>query len=155
MAKKRAARVAIKPDIAASRDLKTAPLETAASGTTRFADAAGYSLIFCATLLAYLPALNGTLLWDDNRHVTSPELTSLHGLWRIWFEIGAIPQYYPLLHTAFWLEHRVWGELQDLWRCLFRGCLWRSRGWTRRSFTLPRAGLRGVANRLHDDTPGL
>jgi len=110
MAKKRAARVAIKPDIPASRDLKTAPLETAASGTTRFADAAGYSLIFCATLLAYLPALNGTLLWDDNRHVTSPELTSLHGLWRIWFEIGAIPQYYPLLHTAFWLEHRVWGD---------------------------------------------
>ncbi|MGA2696036.1 MAG: tetratricopeptide repeat protein [Terriglobales bacterium] len=35
---------------------------------------------------------------------------SFHGLWRIWFELGATQQYYPLLHTAFWIEHRLWGD---------------------------------------------
>jgi tetratricopeptide (TPR) repeat protein len=66
--------------------------------------------ILCATLAAYLPALRGGLLWDDSTHVTIPELRSLHGLWRIWFDLGATQQYYPLLHSAFWLEHRVWGD---------------------------------------------
>ena len=68
------------------------------------------ALIFCATFLAYLPALNGGLLWDDDAHVTKPSLQSLEGLWRIWFEPGASQQYYPVLHTAFWVEHRLWGE---------------------------------------------
>ncbi|SRR5579884_1514964 len=39
-----------------------------------------------------------------------PDLRSLHGLWRIWFDLGATQQYYPLLHSAFWLEHRLWGD---------------------------------------------
>jgi len=82
----------------------------------RKADAAGprragtWALLLCATLAAYLPALEGGLLWDDSSHVTKPELQSLHGLWRIWFDLGATQQYYPLLHTAFWLEHLVWGD---------------------------------------------
>lgn len=67
-------------------------------------------LLLAATLVAYLPALNGALLWDDNMHVTRPDLQSLHGLWRIWFDLGATQQYYPLLHSAFWLEHRLWGD---------------------------------------------
>ena len=61
-------------------------------------------------LLAYLPAIQGGFLWDDNAHVTKPELRSLAGLARIWFEPGATQQYYPVLHSAFWLEHRLWGE---------------------------------------------
>jgi protein O-mannosyl-transferase len=67
-------------------------------------------MIFCATLAAYLPALHGGLLWDDSSHLTKPALQSFHGLWRIWFELGATQQYYPLLHSAFWLEHRMWGD---------------------------------------------
>ena len=67
-------------------------------------------LIFFATLVAYGPALNGTLLWDDAGHVTRSDLRSLGGLARIWFEIGATQQYYPLLHSAFWFEHRIWGD---------------------------------------------
>ena len=43
-------------------------------------------------------------------HVTRADLRSLHGLWRIWFDLGATQQYYPLLHSAFWLEHRLWGD---------------------------------------------
>jgi len=69
-----------------------------------------FALLVCATLAAYLPALHGSLLWDDASHVTKPDLQSLHGLWRIWFDLGATQQYYPLLHTAFWLEHRMWGD---------------------------------------------
>ena len=58
----------------------------------------------------YLPALGGGFLWDDDAHVTKAGLRSLHGLWRIWFEPGATQQYYPVLHSAFWIEHRLWGD---------------------------------------------
>ncbi len=69
-----------------------------------------WALLFGATLIAYLPALQGGLLWDDDHHVISPDLQSLHGLWRIWFDAGATQQYYPLLHSAFWVEHWLWGN---------------------------------------------
>jgi tetratricopeptide (TPR) repeat protein len=67
-------------------------------------------LIVCCTFLAYLPALDGGLLWDDAAHITRPELRSLHGLWRIWSDLGATQQYYPLLHSAFWIEYKLWGD---------------------------------------------
>ena len=67
-------------------------------------------LIFSAVIVAYLPALSGGLLWDDAGHVTRSELRSLAGLSRIWFEFGATQQYYPVLHSAFWVEHLVWGD---------------------------------------------
>ena len=67
-------------------------------------------LIFASTLLAYWPALNGAFIWDDGGHVTRAGLRSLAGLGRIWFEIGATQQYYPLLHSAFWFEYQLWGD---------------------------------------------
>src|ERR1041384_2045009 len=67
-------------------------------------------LIFGVAFVIYFPALRGSLLWDDASHVTRPELRSLAGLARIWFEPGATQQYYPLLHSAFWLEARLWGD---------------------------------------------
>ena len=36
-----------------------------------------------ATFLVYLPAVNGGRLWDDDAHITAPELRSLHGLYQI------------------------------------------------------------------------
>jgi len=66
--------------------------------------------IFGATLAAYWPVLNGGMLWDDAAHITPPALRSPEGLWRIWSRIGTTQQYYPLLHSAFWLEHRIWGD---------------------------------------------
>lgn len=69
-----------------------------------------WALIFVATFIVYAPALHGAFLWDDAGHVTRPDLRSLGGLARIWFEVGATQQYYPLLHSAFWLEHRLWGD---------------------------------------------
>ena len=68
------------------------------------------AVIFAVTLLAYLPAVRGGFVWDDDGHVTREDLRSVGGLERIWFEVGATQQYYPLLHTAFWLEHRLWGD---------------------------------------------
>ena len=68
------------------------------------------SLIFLAALIAYLPALGGGTIWDDAGHITRADLQSLAGLMRIWFEPGATQQYYPLLHSAFWFEHLLWGD---------------------------------------------
>ena len=77
---------------------------------TRAARRYEWLLIPVAAFVAYFPALSGGLLWDDLSHITVPELRSLHGLWRIWTELGATQQYYPMLHSAFWLEHRLWGD---------------------------------------------
>jgi tetratricopeptide (TPR) repeat protein len=69
-----------------------------------------FALILVVTLAAYFPALTGDFLWDDAGHVTNPGLQSWSGLMRIWFELGVTQQYYPLLHSAFWIEHLVWGD---------------------------------------------
>lgn len=67
-------------------------------------------LLVAATLIAYQPAWNGKPIWDDDGHFTKPELRSLEGLTRIWTQPGAAQQYYPLVHTVFWVEHRLWGD---------------------------------------------
>jgi Flp pilus assembly protein TadD len=67
--------------------------------------------LIAVTLLAYSPALRGGWIWDDDYYVTNNvTLRSASGLWRIWTEIGAVPQYYPVTHTTFWLERRLWGD---------------------------------------------
>jgi tetratricopeptide (TPR) repeat protein len=68
------------------------------------------ALLFCATVLAYLPALSGDFIWNDSAYVTAPALRSLSGLIRIWTDLGATEQYYPLLHSFFWVQHRLWGD---------------------------------------------
>ena len=60
--------------------------------------------------LAYQPAWQGGFIWDDDAHLTKPDLRSWHGLYRIWFDLGATQQYYPLLHSVFWIEHKLWGD---------------------------------------------
>jgi tetratricopeptide (TPR) repeat protein len=67
-------------------------------------------LLVAATAIAYLPAWNGKPIWDDNGHITQPELRSWHGLAQIWTEPGATRQYYPLVHSVFWIEQRLWGD---------------------------------------------
>jgi tetratricopeptide (TPR) repeat protein len=68
------------------------------------------SLVLCATFLAYLPALGGGFLWNDSDYVTAPALRTFRGLLRIWARVGATQQYYPLLHSGFWVQHRLWGD---------------------------------------------
>ena len=50
-------------------------------------------VLIVATALAYLPAWNGKPIWDDNSHITQPELRSWHGLVEIWTQVGATQQY--------------------------------------------------------------
>lgn len=111
-----------------------------------------FSLIFIATLIAYFPALAGDFLWDDSGHVTNPALQSWSGLFRIWFEPGVTQQYYPLLHSAFWIEHQIWGDaevgyhlINVLWHatsaCLFVVIL--------RKLAVPGALLAGLVFALH------
>src|SRR5881628_867906 len=76
------------------------------------------ALLVGAIFVAYFPAIHGSLVWDDDAHVTRADLRSLHGLWRIWFDLGATQQYYPLLHSAFWLEHHFWGDSTTAYRLL-------------------------------------
>src|SRR6185436_2490030 len=70
----------------------------------------GLLLVLLTIGIVYLPAINGGLLLDDDSHITKPELRSIGGLYRIWFEMGATYQYYPLLHSAFWFEHKLWND---------------------------------------------
>src|SRR5437870_5100597 len=68
------------------------------------------AVLIAATLIAYRPAWHGGFVWDDDAHITRVELRSAEGLRRIWFEVGATQQYYPVVHSSFWLMHRAWGD---------------------------------------------
>src|SRR5262245_4671616 len=68
------------------------------------------ALLVAATLFAYRPAWHGAPVWADDAHLTRAELQSVEGLHRIWFELGATQQYYPVVHSAFWVMHRAWGD---------------------------------------------
>lgn len=70
----------------------------------------GVAAVFLSVCVAYGPAIGGGFVWDDDAHVTRAELRPVQGLWRIWSEPGATQQYYPVLHSAFWLEHRLWAD---------------------------------------------
>jgi len=71
----------------------------------------GFLALVCgAVFLAYLPALQGEFIWNDRDYVTAPRLQSLAGLAAIWFTPGATEQYYPLLHSFFWVQHKLWGD---------------------------------------------
>jgi len=71
------------------------------------------ALIGLAAIVAYIPALRAGFIWDDDAYVELNEtLTSAGGLFDIWFQHTpeiAIPQWYPLVHTTFWIEFHLWG----------------------------------------------
>lgn len=67
-------------------------------------------LLVLLTLIAYLPVLDAGFIWDDDDYVVeNRHLRDTAGLQAIWLEPGATPQYYPLVHTTFWVEHQLWG----------------------------------------------
>src|SRR5262249_32347255 len=43
-------------------------------------------------------------------HITQPALRSWQGLAQIWTQPGATQQYYPLVHSVFWIEQKLWGD---------------------------------------------
>lgn len=71
---------------------------------------AGLLLVLLAVAAHGRSAWSG-FIWDDEQYVTENKtLRSLDGLRKIWFEPLSIPQYYPLVHTTFWLEYHLWGD---------------------------------------------
>jgi len=69
----------------------------------------GFFLVI-VTIIAYQPVWHAGSIWDDDKHITPPELRSLNGLVRIWTQPGATQQYYPLVHSVFWVEYKLWGD---------------------------------------------
>ena len=70
---------------------------------------AGAATIVVVTALAYLPAFAAGFVWDDPDHVlNNPTLRTLDGLVHMWTDRHALPQWYPLVHTTFWVEYHLW-----------------------------------------------
>ncbi|MHC4081279.1 MAG: hypothetical protein ACYSU2_08170, partial [Planctomycetota bacterium] len=69
------------------------------------------ALLVLMTLAAYWPATSCGYIWDDDDYVhQNVLLRSTGGLGEIWLDVGATPQYYPLVHTSYWLEYRLWED---------------------------------------------
>lgn len=71
----------------------------------------GLALLFILAVFAvYQPALTGDFLWDDADYLTENELLRTDdGLRRMWLEPRSLPQYYPMVHTTFWVQYRMHG----------------------------------------------
>jgi tetratricopeptide (TPR) repeat protein len=70
---------------------------------------AAAALIVVLTFTVYFPTLFSGFIWDDDLYLTeNPVITAPGGLKRIWTSADC-PQYYPLVFTTFWIEHRLWG----------------------------------------------
>ncbi|MEA1952583.1 MAG: O-GlcNAc transferase, partial [Planctomycetota bacterium] len=62
--------------------------------------------------LAYYSAMKAEFVWDDNAYVNhAAPMRSVDGLKQTWLQIESFPQYYPLVHTSFWLEYQLWETL--------------------------------------------
>jgi len=71
---------------------------------------AGSAFLVIACLAAYVPAMRGGFVWDDDAYVADNPLMVLpDGLYRIWFSKEQTSQYFPLTFTTFRLEHKLWG----------------------------------------------
>src|SRR5215469_9044641 len=66
--------------------------------------------LIAATFVAYLPALHGEFVWDDDSWTTKIAglLRDTSGLLTIWVHPTAMQQYYPLSGTSFWLDNWLW-----------------------------------------------
>ena len=68
------------------------------------------AILILLPCVAYVPLWNAGFIWDDDDYVTkNAMLRSASGLFNIWFNPRSIPQYYPLVHTTFWIEYQTWG----------------------------------------------
>ena len=65
--------------------------------------------LLIATFVAYLPALSSGYVWDDNDWLTeNPAVTGDDGWASIWSGEARL-QYYPVLFSAFRVQHSLWG----------------------------------------------
>ena len=89
-------------------DVAAASAEFSATEAKRHAWLYSFVLVVL-TIVAYIPALRGGFIWDDDLYVTeNPVIRSFSGMVSAWIP-GVTPQFYPLVYTTFWLEHQLWG----------------------------------------------
>ncbi|HVW22198.1 MAG TPA: tetratricopeptide repeat protein [Opitutaceae bacterium] len=82
------------------------PADAAASRARRFG--AGVAL-GALVLAAYLPALRGGFVWDDDATLTrNPVVAASDGLRRIWLTTEP-RDYWPVTYSGLWAEWRLWG----------------------------------------------
>lgn len=137
-----------------SRKASPAPKASAAPSATLRPDRPWllYVVLLLVTLAAYLPALHGGVLWDDDAHLTAAPLMSWQGLGRIWTDFRVTQQYYPVVNTAFWVMNEAWGRntlgyhfvniaLHALSACLIAGIL--------RRWSVPGAVIAATIFALH------
>jgi protein O-mannosyl-transferase len=66
-------------------------------------------ILLTLVALAYSPIFRAGYIWDDPDYVVNNlTLRNLPGLWHMWTDPLSIPQYYPLVHTTFWIEYHLW-----------------------------------------------
>jgi len=93
--------------------MKTPPPSTTSVGRTLL----GFVALVLLVLVCYAPSIPGDFIWDDDANVTqNPTLRNTAGLARIWTDIHANQQFYPLIHTSFWIEYQMW----ELWASGYR-----------------------------------
>ncbi len=81
-------------------------LESRHDARAYWASAVGLVLL---TAIVYGPTLANGFVSDDRAYVQENiALRSAKGLFDIWFKLGTVEQYYPLVHSTFWLEYHLW-----------------------------------------------
>jgi len=70
----------------------------------------GVAVLAAGILLAYLPALRGGFVWDDDFWITgNPHVTGSKSIWRVWYTQEVPGQNYPLTYTFFRAQYLLWG----------------------------------------------
>ena len=68
------------------------------------------ALIIIVTLVAYIPAMRGGFVWNDEEVGSLGKNIVLeeNGLYRVWLTSDSV-NYWPVTWTSFWLEYQLWG----------------------------------------------
>lgn len=67
-------------------------------------------LLVALVAVVFSPVFRAGFVWDDDGFVTPRALRHAGGLVSIWTDPDATQGYYPLLHTLFWIEARLFGD---------------------------------------------
>jgi len=67
-------------------------------------------LILVTAFIAYLPTFDAGFIWDDDIYVEQNRLLrDGAGLQRMWLDPISTPQWYPVVHTTYWVEYQLYG----------------------------------------------